>query len=143
MSQNTSTSASFVERIQTVFQEQVSSEYKRRSGIGSESDQQEWVNERYAQLNKTVNEMVTLPGTKPEFPEGHCASKSEIEQGLLLLVQDNDTFCQTMVELIPRYYDALTAEYRLKKHTREGAGAGAAHLEGTHTDQRQPEASMT
>jgi len=142
MSQNTSTSASFVERIQTVFQEQVSSEYKRRSGIGSESDQQEWVNERYAQLNKAMNEMVTLPGTKPEFPEGHCASKSEIEQGLSLLVQDNDTFCQTMVELIPRYYDALTAEYRLKKHTREGAGAGAVHLEGTHTDQRQPEADV-
>jgi hypothetical protein len=43
--------------------------------------------------------MFTLPGTKPEFPEGHCASKSEIEQGLLLLVQD-----------IPMYYDALTAD---------------------------------
>jgi hypothetical protein len=108
MSQSTIPSARLVERIQTVFQEQISSEYKRRSGIGSEShDQQEWVSERYAQLNKAVNEMVTLTGTKPEYREGHCATKSEIEQGLLLLVQDNDTFCQTMVELIPRYYDAL------------------------------------
>ena len=82
MSQNTSTSASFVERIQTVFQEQVSSEYKRRSGIGSESDQQEWVNERYAQLNKAVNEMVTLPGTKPEFPDNGSRQEPEAK-GLL------------------------------------------------------------
>jgi len=87
MSSDTSPSAMMVNEIQSAFHEQVSAEYKRRSGIGLASDQQGWLNQRYADMNQAVNELIKMPGRDHEDPEGSCASPRAIEQKFKYLVQ--------------------------------------------------------
>jgi hypothetical protein len=137
---NVTTAATLVNQIQEAFQEQVSSEYKRRSGNGSAKDQRDNVNLRYEQLNKAVNDSLTIPGLTREVPEGNCDTTTTIEQTFKLIVQDDDAFCQDMVGLIPRYFDALTADYQLKARSHQYTRPERANTEAGHRDEGQQDA---
>ena len=80
MSSDTSPLAMMVNEIQSAFHEQVSAEYKRRSGIGLASDQQGWLNQRYADMNQAVNELIKMPGRDHKDPEGSCTASPPISR---------------------------------------------------------------
>jgi hypothetical protein len=98
------------------------------------------MNLRYEQLNKAVNDSLTIPGLTREVPEGNCDPTSTIEAPFKLIVQDNDAFCQDMVGLIPRYFDALTAEYQLKARSHQYTRPERANPDAGHRDEGQQDA---